>query len=414
MTRRKKCESFRLRVMVREIDLRFWFKMAIKVLLLMLVPISLFQDTTSVAGLDPTVYHSYRSILFYFENYTDWSEPFFAFREIATIVAALIVCIPAIYFNHRLNRGSMHRPVWDSGLAGFFATAYLTACFVFAFPPYNLIDLIPSPDWELLQFGSLVIVGLVLLPLFAREASQLGAERRNEPNQRLQSGTTGSPSAIYLVLGYALGLAVFLFPVFLVVNVWPDNHTIYDVSSPLASGQLRYSDFRNIFGVWTFSQTWIQIPELMVLLDRLIFTGFRILFGYSIIRYLRGTVSRRRVVSYGIMGIIVPFVYMQIMRAQYSVSDMVYLIPLPFVFVGGYLAIRLVKPLERSAAFESVDLVETPGETRREREDFASEIEVPLLYALKSKVFGAASRMKRTRSKDVSDNNDTEINSKHV
>jgi len=397
MIRGKDLEGISLRVLRWEIDIRFWLKMAVAVLIVMLMPFWSFANSTSFTTSSPTLYFSYTCLLFNYQIASDWPEPDFWFRDNPSIVAAFIVCIPAIYFNRRLSGEKKGRSVWDIGAATLFSTASIAAYFVYSYPPSEIAVFAPDLDWDLLNFTSVVLLFLVLLPVFAKEAARLGVERR--AISTIRSNPSGgrfnrrpSASTTYSILGYALGLATCLLPFFLIVNIWVlDIRHVFDTISVMTSMSHRYYQ---IPPGWTFIETRFAIPELMPLVDLLVFTGFRTLFGYNVIRHCRGTVSRRRTLSYGIAGVLIPLLYFRFMQSQYAIADITYLIPLPIVFIIGFLIIRVVKPIEPSIEVEVRHTEEMVATETKRKDSYEEDIKVPLLYSIRSKMSGAISRLK--------------------
>jgi len=395
----KDLEGISLRVLKWEVSFRFWLKMTLAVLFVMLMPFWSFGNSTGYGESSPSLYFSYTCMLFNYQNATDWPEPDFWFRDTPTVVAAFIICIPAIYFNRRLSRETEDKSIWDIGTATFFSTASLAAYFAYSFPPPEIAGFFPFLDWDLPNFASVVLLFLVLLPVFARETSQLGMERsiihaRIPESRRRKNVLKLSASTTYSVLGYVLGFAICLIPFILIINIWEVNDLVYDTFSVMASVQYRY--YESGFG-WVFSETRLEIPSLMHLVDLLIFTGFRTLFGYNVIRYCRGTASRRRVLSYGISGALIPLIYFLVMHSQYAIADVAYLIPLPIVFVLGFLVIRIARPIERETVAEERPSEEITVHESKRRDSYEEIIKVPVLYSIRFRVMGAISRLREFR-----------------
>jgi hypothetical protein len=398
-----------LRVLKWEISVRFWLKMVLAVLFVMLMPFWSLANSSGFGESTPILYFSYTCILFNYQNATDWQEPDFWFRDTPTVVAAFIVCIPAIYFNRRLSRAQKGKSIWDIGAATVFSTASLAAYFAYSFPPAEIAGFLPSLDSDLLNFASVVLLLLVLLPVFAREASRLGVERSiaqsGEPKLR---GNTDVPrmsaSTVYSIIGYVLGFAICLLPFILIINIWQEDNFMYDTISVMAS--INHRNYEGAIG-WNFSEIRLEIPSLIQLVDVLVFTGFRTLFGYNVIRHCRGTTSRRRVLAYGIVGVLIPLFYFQIMQSQYSLADVTYLIPLPVVFILGYLVIRIVKPLEPRIETEARPPEEVIVVEELRRDSYEDVVKVPVLYSIRSRIGGAISRLKESRVFSSSSNYDS-------
>ncbi|UCH05093.1 MAG: hypothetical protein JSW05_02735 [Candidatus Thorarchaeota archaeon] len=399
-----------MRVLDREVEVRFWLKMALAIIAVMLMPFWSYANSTSFSGSDPTLYFSYTCILFNYQNADDWPEPDIWIRDTPTIVTALILCIPAIYFNRRLSKDRRNKSIWHIGSATVFSTASLAVYFVYS-PPAPIAMPVPSFDWDILSFASVVLILLVLLPVFGREASQLGVQRniassaRSKP-RKAEYRASVKASLVYSILGHVLGLALCLLPFVLIINVWALDDYVYYTVSAAASLNHRYS--QDSLG-WTFSEITFNIPTLMSLVDQLVYTGFRTIFGFNIIRHCRGRVSRRRTLFYGIAGVLVPLVYFQFIQDLYSYARFSYLIPLPIVFIVGFLIIRLVKPLERGIEDDAEEVEEIATDQEKRRDPFGDVVVVPMLYALDSMMRGAVSRLKRIFSGGTSIKQDPDV-----
>jgi hypothetical protein len=375
-----------MRIAGREINIRFWVKTSLKVSLLLLLPVYAFVEVDArLPGLEGYG-GNYNCMLFTVFALHYSREVFISMRALTTIMAAIGICIPGIYFTRRLAGQARTAPIRESVLASGFATAFV------AFYCVHGISL----DYSLLSMSTYALAVFVILPVFVREAELIGLARtladRNGlgVSARLRIGAARVPRR-YAIFGIILALAALLTPYFLLVQTF-DYTGVYQFQSfSLLSGpEFAYSE---LVPYWRFRTGIVGIDVMFLII---LVLGVRILFAHGILRYWRGLMSRTRVVVIGAIGFIIPAMSYQLMQMNYISDTLVFSAPLPILFLAGLFAIISIKP----TYVEDLHVLETVSEeafVEQKHEDVSPSVDVPLLYALKSRTVLALSRLRRRK-----------------
>ncbi len=359
-------------------------KTSLKVLLVLLVPVYAFVEVDAqLPGLEGSG-GSYNCILF-----TVWAlhysrEVFITIQTPVTILAAIGICVPGIYFIRKLAHQPRTAPITDMVLASGFATVFISLYCVYG----------NSFDYTLLTTGSLALLVLVLLPIFVREAELVGLARvltesdRIDVTERAQGRTPRIPRK-YTIVGVVMTVAAILTPHVLMVQTYSFGGTIrYQVFSLLSSTSY---DSSLLAPYWHASSGIVGIDYLFLTLLPL---GPRVLFGFGVLRYWRGLTSRTRVVLVGAIGFLLPAILFQLVQDVFVVDTLLFSSPLPILFLAGLLAILSIHPVHA----ENLQDLERSSELvlhEVQSEDLTLEVEVPILYAFKSRVVLALSRLRR-------------------
>jgi hypothetical protein len=314
-------------------------------------------------------------------EYIDWRDrgiPPLTFSEPVTIAAAIAICIPAVLLNRRIRNQEPTKSIRDAGLAAFFGTAVLTIFLVERFPPVELAWLVQiAPEWKLLRFGTLVMVALIILPLMIREISHRDFQRKH----RLLAITIGLISTLVpagIVASFPGGFAYYQ-------SISPSYQFWYEASIPRVPWQA--VDQVNIaFAVF----------DPMSLLYGFAYTGLHLLYGYSILRYLRGWTSKRRIFLLGVSSILIPYAALYPMVVLDALIPTI-IIPFPILFILGISVLAVSKPIVIIPHSEFDDSKDEPTSGFAETED---QISVPVLYFIKSKLLGVKRRI--TKQSDQS------------
>jgi hypothetical protein len=312
-------------------------------------------------------------------DYIDWRDrglPPVNYSTPLTIASAIAICIPAILLNRRLRNQDPTKSIRDAGLATFFGTAVLTIYLVERFPPFEMVWLIQEgPAWKLLRFGALVMVALIILPLIMREASHRHFQRKHR------------------ILAYVIGVLSTLVPAGMVASNLGDfaNYTTtalsyniwYDISIPSVPWQAiaQVNFVFTIFGP-------------MNLLYAFAYLGLHLLYGFSILRYLRGLASRRRVFLLGASSILIPYVITYpwaVGAAQFPTV----LIPFPILFIVGIIVLFSSEPIIGL----QTEFPDEKGEPVTDRPESEVNITVPVVYMIKSKFLGVKRKIARLRDR---------------
>jgi len=376
-----------LRIAGRDLNLRFWVKTSIKVLLVLLVPAYASVEVDArLPGLEGYG-GNYNCMLFTVFALHYSREVFITIRTPATILAAISICIPGIYFTRRLARQPKTTPIKDSALASGFATAFVAMYCVYG----------SSLNYELLNLGSIALVVLIFLPIFVREAELVGLANVMTKRQDTEVSEESPVQAQrmprkYAIVGILLALAAFLTPYFLIVQTWGFGGTYrYQVFSLLVGPTYQNS----ISGpYWSFGNGIVGIDTLFIILFVL---GARLLFAFGMLRYWRGMTSRTKVVLAGAIGMVVPAIAFQFAQMSFVEDTLVFSSPLPVLFLTGLLAIIVMQPIY----MENLQILEKGLDVavkKEESQDMSHKVEVPLFYALKSRAVLTLSRLRRGKA----------------
>lgn len=359
----------------RSIDLSFWVKTALAIFILFIIPLEIHYYEAIQPQPAPFYYDIWISSAIM--DYVDWRDrniPPVTLSEPVTIAAAIMICIPAILLNRRIRNQDPTQPIRDAGLAAFFGTAVLTIYLVERFPPADLMWLIQgNPAWKLIRLGTLVMVTLIVLPLLIREASHLDLQRK------------------YRILTYAIGVIITLVPGALLASSSGETAN-YSLSS--FSYQFWYiASIPSVPGLEVDQvSTAFMIIAPMDFLYYSIYYFLYLIFGYAILRYLQGLISKRRAFLLGVLSITLPYgaaYQMFVSNAQ----NPAFLIPLPFLFILGIIVLATYEPMTR----HQTEFAETEEDPITAFSDPEASIRVPLAYMIKSRFLGIKRRIARLR-----------------
>jgi hypothetical protein len=365
-------KRFTITLRGRSIDLAFWMMMAFAIIILLVIPFE-FTYYEAVQPVPASNYYEMRisSVLMEYSDWRDRGISPLTFGEPVTIASAIAICIPAILLIRQIRNQESTKSIRNAGLASFFGTAILTIFLVELFPlgvPEWLVQTFPA--WKLLRFGTLVIVVLIFLPLMIREISHRDFQKENR------------------ILACIIILIATLVPAGIVGSVEngfayfqaisPSYHFWYEASIPRVPWHS--PDQVNI----AFS-----VFNLMSLLFGFIYTWLNLLYGFFILRYLRGGVSRRRVFLLGIPSLLIPYASVYQMVVFDALIPTI-IIPLPVLIILGTSLLAFSKPISRIPHSEFDYSLDTPNTGFSDTED---TISVPILYFVKSKLMGVKRRI---------------------
>ncbi|MFX1603942.1 MAG: hypothetical protein ACFFCK_10695, partial [Promethearchaeota archaeon] len=290
-----------------------------------------------------------------------------------------------------------------------------------------VVTLVPMAPWSYyptpIEFTTTwVLVVLVLLPIFTREGSFLQAANPNRnvvSNQAAPSVSIKVLPSRGVVMGWIIGSIALLGPFFGYHSSWyfmRDNRTATTLlSSSLIGAQYSWIDLDMIYSrlnIYAMSLPLTSMFSLNLMLMPLM-VGFNLLFGHSVLRYLQARASKKPVLTFGVLGAVVPFVvfaspYFVLENPQLEASH--FYIPLPIVQVVGLLMILYAKRmLQDNGTRNEIDERTLPGQEKEKRVETPSSaphIEIPLLYRLISRFRNPSG--KRTRSVPTKDQGETE------
>ncbi|UCH05092.1 MAG: hypothetical protein JSW05_02730 [Candidatus Thorarchaeota archaeon] len=334
---------------------------------------------------------NYNCMLFTIQTVHYSNEVFITIRDPAIVAAALGICIPGIYFTRRLAHQSRAAPVKDLALSSGFAMIFISMYCVYR---SNL-------TYELLSVGVLALLVFVFLPIFAREAELVGLAEvlTSQSGKDVPGESMAGPLRIprrYGIYGNALALAAFLMPFLLLVQSSFGETSWYQVISLLSAPVYRDQLTLRVRSLWD------NIYSVDLLFFVLFFCGARVVFAFGILRYWRGLTSRTRLVLVGAFGILVPGLVAKLAIENQLSGDLFFSVPLPILFIMGLIIITKLTP----RYVESPQISEIDAEVAAHEKrvwDSRHEIDVPLLYTLKSRAVLALSRLRRRRSDSESE-----------
>jgi hypothetical protein len=376
----------------------FWLKLSIIICVLIFVP-SEIHFREEYRAVVPYYYFSISSVFMFYSRWEDIggfeiSSIESHFMVPITLISAIVIALPAIYLNRKLRDRPADAPILNLSLGALFATILLTFWFVEYFPPSEFIWIFQSfPSWGLMNFGTLIITFLILLPLFSRETFLWGEERVSE--RRKAFGTRISWQTKYSLLGYSWGLATLLIP--LVANIQLFDSGAFSSRFESPSYVLRL-DGASI-PPWN-SNNWIiaslDVYHVFDFVSFLVVSVFHIVFAFHVLRYLRGMTSQKRVIQLGILSMLAPLMYHTIIAAN-PIPEPVFAspIPIPIVLIIGIATTVMIKPDEKRIRAEDFgeDEIAYP-----DIPDDDASIQVPLLYYIKSKLRDILRRNSRSEA----------------
>lgn len=346
--------------------------MTFAIIILLFIPFE-FTYSEAVQPVPASDYYDIRvsSVMVDYNDWRDRGLPPLTLNEPVTIASAIAICLPAILLNRRIRNQGSTKSILEAGLATLFGTIILTIFLIEGLPLAELEWLgQTSPVWKLFRFGTLVIVVLIFLPLMIRETSHRDFQREHR------------------ILAYIVVLIATLVPAGIAGNL-EGGFTYYRAISP--SYQFWYQ--ASITRVPWQSADQVNIAfavfDLMSLLFGSVYTWLNLLYGFSILRYLRGGVSQRRVFLLGVSSILIPFTVVYSM-AVFDALNLTIIIPLPVLFILGTSLLVFSKPISIIHHSELDNSQDTPTTGFSDTED---TISVPVLYFIKSRIMGVKRRI---------------------
>lgn len=374
MANRTEVKRFTVILRGRIIDVAFWMKMLVLIVILLLVPLQ-FHFFDAIQPFPATNYFDFWFSSVFLE-YSDWPTrdvPPVTFSNPLTISSAIAICIPAVLLNRRIRNQDSSRSIRDIGLASLFGTAVMAVFLVEYFPPRELAWLIQiAPESKLLRFATLVTIALIVLPIIMRETSHQGFQRRHR------------------ILAGIIGLVATLVPIMVISSFpanWANYQSIsltYNISYEFTVTPVPWQPVDRIYINYT-------VLDIMNLYNGFVYFGLHLAFGFAIFRYLKGLTSRFKALLLGAAGFFGPYGYTTYGILASGTQTLTAVIPIPILFFLGIivLAVSHQIPIEPDPKFDdsrvlTSDLAET--------ED---SISVPVLYVLKSKLMGVKTRVQR-------------------
>jgi hypothetical protein len=366
--------------------------MAIKIFAVMLLPINFLIEFGSPG------FFQYTSIILtlgsypYFDSFlpTQGFYPFFP--DPITIVLAIVVCLPGLYFSRWIEQQPRETPVKKMALAAAVFTSLITFPLAM-FVPYNPFMPIFGGIMMVQSAVPWVIAVFVVLPVMSRHGSYIDSDRKaahfsDTPEISIHEG--GIRPGRYTILGYLLGIIALCIPNF---------GYIYGGFSPgfssLTIGMVTpvWTGTYSQYGMGAGSFSLYIMPSFTVFMSYLLCI-FSIIFAYSILQYIQTHIDRMRVLAYGALSIVVPYAFFSIS------SPFMTVIPFPVLLVLGLPIAFLVKQVPARQTIwedkavqmwyekgqEITIMSNQPSGKQIMRPDAIATVKVPFTYLLISKL----------------------------
>jgi len=387
------------------LDRNFWVKMIVKIVAIMLLPLSMRFETGSFGS-----YLYYDSIIM-----TIGTDPMrldfdpspgvypSLNLDMLILVSALVLCAPGISFDYWVSRQPRARSIKKQ----LFAATVFTQLMIF---PVGFLLLAPlvGPDLylygnSLLYLPTWILIVLVLLPIFTREGSFIDTARRRES---VNSTTGHQRTTISRFIGKGMLMALIVGVVALCVPFrafaysWPGGENLMSFLSTSWSGHFGSWNGFSYFEVAPLSYVSILIPTFLImpldfmissLITPLVFL-FNLLFGYSVLLYLQSRTSIVRAALYGILGMGVPFAIhsMQFLMPGAVTDFTMQYIPLPVLQAVGVLLVFFVDPTRQDERiWEDTDdrmWFDQGDQDAGKATERKPKVTIPLTYILTSKI----------------------------
>jgi parallel beta-helix repeat protein len=368
----------------RTLSKSFWLKLIIAFGILLIFPTTLYIRESYMTELDNRI--DIRSIFMTFEQ-SGLENPTLSFITLSTLTNAIIMTLPAIYLNRKLRDSPANESILDMSLAAVFGTIVFAQYIVGPPDLYNTWWYsYSSLELRLLSFSTLVIFGLILVPIFSREAAIWGREKVIEAK-------SAAKSRFHRINKYSIGgslwcLAVSVLPVVGIVEIH-EQGTYSQFISPSFLFQYNREDAAIPGDLGGWMRIYWDIPPISDFMIFLTLGAFQLIFAFHVLRYFRDITSRKRVMQLGILAIFVPFIYCLITASNPNIVPFTVAIPLPFVSLLGLFALIFITPndpsIERNGELE---YPETPLEDLR--------IQVPIIYYIKSRLMSLLRKSSRS------------------
>ena len=392
-----------------------WANLLLKVLFVMIFPLSVYGTNLLQLIILPT-----SGLLFTpLESYSVWASDFSTLILILStvlrnFVVGILIAFPGIYYSYKLSRVPVNRSYWKQGLGTAIAIYFLVLSLLFYFTMYMY-----SPEfywdssfWILLQrigqYTTLVMGVFIILPLVQRQAVIIGSPSELhcysmseiESYPKLNLSREKMLSAIFwLVLCF--GPLMFQQSLFYYGggNTFSGLLITYELSA----------DVYRIPGSLLLSFIFITNDFSIIPLSAVI-GAFHFAFVRDTYRYLRKTITRKRLVSMAIFSSIFPLI---ISTGTYiPMLGYYFLIPIPFPLlqIVGFILVKYHRPIvdyvdriwkdDRSKMWWEEDDREqqkeehvgsTPERPHRHREEI---IVVPVTYRFVSRIRQLSRRLR--------------------
>ena len=329
-----------------------WASYLLKALFVMIFPLSLYINDIQQILLLPATGLLFPSNIYFPEYLFDFS---FIFSMISIIfrnfLIGIIIALPGIYYNYQLARAPLNKSFWKRGI-GFSAVIYFITLGITLFLITFLSPYTPYNDnfWyfysKILIYPSLILGVFIILPLILRQAVIISVPsdlhyysmRDIESSPKFNLSREKMLSAIFW-------LFICFAPYVIQYDMygWMGGYMYTSFLMDYRFGSYWYG-FSDTFSM-SFQGQIAQLPNMPFF--ALLF-AFNFAFVRDVYRYLRKTITRRRLIAMailsGFMPLIIPLGMTGLVGILFSAVLAVFPIPLPIIQIIGFLMVRYHRP----------------------------------------------------------------------
>ena len=318
-----------------------WAKVLLKILFVMIFPLNIYGTNLLQFILLPT-----SGLLFtQLEN----NPLIFMFSTVLrNFVIGILVAFPGIYYSYKLSRVPVNRSYWKQGLGTAIAN-YLLVLGLFYYFMMNMYSPIYFFNlWELLQsmgqYTTLVMGVFIILPLVQRQAVIIGSP--SELHYYSISKIESIPK-LYLsrekILSIIFWLVLCFGPIMVQQNsmLWRSggNSSISMMFTYVLSIDVnRHTG--SLLVNFLFAMNDFSILPIFALAS-----AFHFVFVRDTYRYIRKTITRKRLLFMAVFSSIFPLIISSRMYIPMVGFNYLILIPIPLLQIVGLLLVRLHRPI---------------------------------------------------------------------
>ncbi|UCH04793.1 MAG: hypothetical protein JSW05_01145 [Candidatus Thorarchaeota archaeon] len=207
-------------------ETKFWLKMIAKIVVILLLPLSMGFEIDDFGS---SLY--YASVIINIGTYPRWFIP-----EIPTpgmqpslnlnllaIVAALLLCVPGIYFSHWLSRQPREKSIKKQLFAAVVFVPMMLFPVSFLFPSPMIGPSFYPYEYSLSFLPTWILIVLVLLSVFTREGAFIDAARQRQALKSVSDAQVASLPGLLgrgMAMAVTVGMVALFVPFFMLIFGW--------------------------------------------------------------------------------------------------------------------------------------------------------------------------------------------------
>ncbi len=310
--------------------------MAIKIIAILLLPINIIIEFGSPG------FYQYISLILVLGTYPFFdgllpTQSFFPFApDPITILLAIVVCLPGLYFSRWMEQQPREQAVKKMALAAAVFTSLITFPLAL-FMPYN--PFMPMYGGLMMAQSAVpwAIALFVILPIMGRHGSYIDSDRKagqfsDTPEHLIHDG--GIRPGKYTILGYALGIIALCIPNIGFIYSYDYGFGRFNIQLMTPVWMGNYTQWGPGGGSFYLS----IMPSITVFMFFLLGI-FTIIFAFSILQYLQTHIPRMRVLAYGALSLIAPYIFF------ITIAPYMTMVPIPVLLALGLPIVFLMKPI---------------------------------------------------------------------